>query len=288
MDIYKRLDILDNNTDYDYWFVPKHEWNIISVCYGVSFLKEFKNNSESNLDEYYKRRANEVNDSLDEIKISKIHRGLMNSTYLGFTDGDHKIKNEQKNITSIFSLITERVNNKFEDIDKYKDIIENQMEKLYLQRKQGKDNNTNILLHPLFTLYKILFLIYDYTGKYEISMSEFKLFVCFVDRYENLHQSVGYIISSRLTDEKNLMRISSKIEDIRIHRAFSQLDTLYINKNTIKINNGFEEYVSDKLKEYEKGILPKLTRKNMDLALYSEKNIFDYYKGVQYAESREI
>ncbi|OAO31466.1 hypothetical protein AXY37_06195 [Mammaliicoccus lentus] len=276
--------IKDKETNKNYWYTGQHEWSVPSLCYGVSILKEYQDEKDEKLTTFYKKRAQEIKHKNQDLKISETSRGLINAHYIGLMDGIEK-NNTEKTFTDVFNLIDKKVDNKFENVNSYKDIIENQMEKMYLQRrlpdkKQAKNNKSNILVHPLFVLYKVLITIQKYTKQYEISMAEFKLFVCFIESYNDIYKIVEYIIISRLIDENEIKKSVAKVGEIRIHLALKQLETLDFNTKSIKLNSQFIDEVKGKVDKYEREVLPKINKENMDKALNDVKNIFDFYKGV--------
>ncbi|MCJ0970003.1 hypothetical protein [Mammaliicoccus sciuri] len=282
------LYLQDKKSNKQYWYTGNHKWEVPSVCYGVSILQEYQKDKITGLVNFYDKRSQQLEKENENLKISHKSRSLINAQYLGLIDGDDE-NYSYKKITNVFNMINERVNKKFENVNSYIDIIESQMEKLYLQRKktskkQGgkqKDNDdSNILVHPLFVLYKVLLTIQNYTNKYEITMDEFKIFVCFIKEYNEVYKTIEYILISRLMNQEVIKETAQKIEYVRIHLAFAQLETLEFKNKSIKLNDKFIDEIRCKVSDYEKEILPKMNRENMDRALHDDKNIFEFYKGV--------
>ncbi|MEX6217150.1 hypothetical protein [Mammaliicoccus sciuri] len=282
------LYLQDKKSNKNYWYASQHDWRVSSICYGVSILQEFQKDKSTDIVKFYDKRSKQLKKENEELKISDTNRSLINAHYLGLMDGIDE-KYSDKKVTNVFNKINERVNKKFENVNLYKDIIESQMEKMYLQRrktskKQGgiqKDNDdSNILVHPLFVLYKVLLTIQNYTNKYEISMEEFRIFVCYIKDYNEVYKTIEYILISRLMDKDVIKSAAGNINNIRIHLALKQLETLDFNSKSIKLNNKFIDEIRCKVSDYEKEILPKMNRENMDRALHDDKNIFEFYKGV--------
>ncbi|EZX18755.1 hypothetical protein V070_02185 [Staphylococcus aureus C0673] len=280
--------LLDNKTNNDYWYASRHDWRISSICHSVSILQEFHNDKSTDFEKFYEKRKKEIMDMNNDLNMAKSHKSLINADYLGLTNGI-KEKYANKKITNVFNLIEKKVNEKFENVNSYMDIIEMQMEKMYLQRrqsdkkrgvKQNEVEDSNILVHPLFVLYKVLLTIQIYTNKYEISMEEFKIFVCHIKNYNEVYKIIEYILISRLMDKDVIKETAGHIDDIRIHLALKQIETLDFRRKSIKLNNQFIDEIRRKVFDYEKEVLPKMNRENMDRALYDDKNIFEFYKGV--------
>ncbi|PNY90312.1 hypothetical protein CD151_11110 [Staphylococcus chromogenes] len=61
---------------------------------------------------------------------------------------------------------------------------------------------------------------------------------------------------------------------------FGQLDTLNLTKKDISIKETHIDYVLEKVKNYEKYVLSKVNKKNMQAALIEDKDIFNFYKGI--------
>lgn len=282
------LYLQDKKSNKNYWYASQHDWSVSSICFGVSILQEFHKDKSTSFEKFYNKRKEELRGTNKGLTMAETYKSLINAHYLGLTNGI-KEKYAKKKITNVFNIIEKRVNEKFENVNSYMDIIEMQMEKMYLQRrqsdkkrgvKQKEVDDSNILVHPVFVLYKVLLTIQIYTNKYEISMEEFKIFVCYIKNYNEVYKIIEYILISRLMDRSVIKDTAVHIDDIRIHLALKQLETLDFNNKSIKLNDQFIDEIRRKVYDYEKEILPKMNRENMDRALHDDKNIFEFYKGV--------
>lgn len=271
----------ENNIKDQYWYVVKQEWDIVKLCYAVKILESYKKSdgkSNLNLEEYFTVSLRQMK-VLDENPKQKLnHRCLINAEYLGLISGDTN-QYPRKNIQKNFYDIENRVDGNFENSDLYYDIIEKQIEKIYLQhRRDDKEIRKKFEIHPIFVLYKVLLLVGYSTNKFLISISEFKVFICFIEKYSDVYTAVHHLVESRVRLKETVKSISKNIDNVRINKVLSQLKTLEIDREYIKINDKYIHEIEMKIDRYETEILSKVNKGNMDNALYSEKNIFEFYK----------
>lgn len=284
MRLSERIDYLskESNIKDSYWYVVKQEWDFSKLCYAVKILEKYKQDKSGaniKLEEFFENNLIEMGviDTKSQEKLN--HRCLMNAEYLGLVRGDTSL-NKDKIIQKIFYDIENRVDGNFKNIEMYYDLFEQQAEKMYLQhRRDDKALRNKFELHPLFVLYKVLLLVGYSTDIYSISLAEFKVFVCFIEKYSDVYTAADHIINSRVLFKQEVKTISKKIDNMRIHNVFKQLKTLEVGKNYIQVNNNHLSEIEKKIDEYERVVLSRVNKKNMDKALYSDKKIFDFYSG---------
>lgn len=262
----------------EYWYAVKQEWDIKTICFAISILKQYQNSKQNiNFEEYFKIERDTHRPDLKKAN----HRRISNGEYLYLVS--HANNYSSKIPTHIFDQIYERCNGEFDNLDSYYDIFESQVEKMYFDFKYAKQKSNNkFTVHPLFILYKILLLVGNITGEYKISYMEFKVFVVFLDNYFEVYNCVYSIIISRAKYTDYVKKVNSKINNLRFYKIYKDLKTLNINdkEKFIEINPEKVELVKYKIEQYENLVVNKVNIENMDAALKSKENIFDYYKGV--------
>lgn len=284
MELADRIQYLseEKNVKDQYWYVIKQEWNISKLCFAVDILEKYKKtNSEINFENFFKNeirtwgKAINIDDKLN-------HRCLSNAEYIGLIEGQSKYF-PQKEIKSNYVEIKKRVDGDFLKTDNYYDLFEKQVEKLYLQHKRDeKELRSKFCIHPLFVLYKVLLLLGEYTGEYYITLDEFKVFICFIEKYDDIFKSVEYIIDSRILFEDAVKKISKTINNVRIYNVFSQLKSFEIvtrgKYQYIELKSTYIKEIENKIKLYENHVIKVCNKENMHKALYSTKNIFEFYR----------
>ena len=149
-----------------------------SICYLVSFLKEYQANSGGkSLSDFINSKIDELN--LPDLSISKNYRALRIAAFFGLIEMKTSAY-ENSIITDVFGEINGKCGGKFERIDLYADIMQRQIEKMFVSTEIDEKYQTErkkYRLYPVMLLYKILIEIGRATGNYSISMTEYKYIV---------------------------------------------------------------------------------------------------------------
>src|SRR5699024_1797172 len=100
--------------------------------------------------------------------------------------------------TEVFNEIKNRTNGKYEKVELYQDIIEQQIEKIYyitnLFDTEGKEE---FGLYPLFLLYKVLIEIGNIYGEYKINRFEIEYILTTAKSYDEWKDIVDTIVYYR-------------------------------------------------------------------------------------------
>lgn len=278
----KTRDFLEENPG-NVWYITKQSQNIWDILDSVNILYSFKNNHiHEDYNDYFKSQFKEVQSKYRK-KRTLPTRIISNASYLGFTDT--KMKIVDRTIFESFDPIRKIVSNKsvsnFKENNELLQIIEKQTEKLMLCQYDEKDEKRKIyMVHPLFVLYKALLLVGEYTSEYSITLDEFKYFICTVKRFNEIYWNINGLFENRILNRE--LNIPS---DIRIHKLLvSNSKALELNKGRIFIKENYVDVIKDKVKKYEKKVLPFLNKKLMYNALISKKDIFEYFDKVNEIE----
>lgn len=237
----KKIDELDSAQQYDCWYLVKQDTSFTSLCYQVSFLKQYQDeNMNTNLQEYIKECVNELKTKKNDIHVSDTHRSLRVAAFFGLIVLS-KSTYKDALITETFFEITNKCNGEYEKTDLYIDIIQRQIEKIYISSIIDEEYNgvrKQYRLYPVLFLYKILLEIGHVTKNYSISINEYRYLVSTTKRYEDFLSTLLLIKLLRESPE-----INSKLEvyrqkvDSRLIQALKQLPTLEIDNSTIQIKS---------------------------------------------------
>lgn len=252
------------------------------VCYAVSILEEYKMLEEpgENLESYFNRRADEIKAEKGFERFITTHRMLRQGYFFGLLINSANGQYKDAKITEVYEKIKNRCNGEFENTEKYEDIIEQQIEKIYISSvldEEYEGVRKRYRLFPIFTLYKILIEIGKITGSYEISKDEYFAFVCTTERYGDYLDTVFNILNCRRNSsyKGNMIKISRQLRvDSRFHRLYQNLKTIEETGSGFRIKDEYIGYVNKKLYLFE-------TYANKDIdtdyisILCSEKSLLD-------------
>lgn len=277
-----KLTELQNASDFECWYLVKQPTAFDSLCYLVSFLKEFKDGEhQGNLQDFIGTKIAEINSVKNNVEISNNYRALRVAAFLGLITMTTS-RYDDAVITETFEEINKRCNGEFEKKDLYIDIIQRQIEKMYISSSVDEENNgvrKDYRLYPVMLLYKILLELGRSTGNYMISMTEYRYLVATTKKFENFLETLLLI---KLLREDNTNAKSAFEEykgkfDNRLILALKQLDTLNFERENITLKNEKIDEVARKIFIFEQN--PNIFATENYLAfLGSTKTLFELDK----------
>ena len=235
-----KLNTLQNASDYECWYLVKQPTAFDNICYLVSFLKEFKSKEvPGNLQDFIGKKVTEINSSKPDVEISNNYRALRVAAFFGLITMT-STKYEEAIITEAFEEINDRCGGEFEKKDLYVDIIQRQIEKMYISSTVDEGHNgvrQNYRLYPVMLLYKVLIELGRSTGSYSISMTEYRYLVATTEVFENFLETLLLIKLLRENTEANAEFEQYRTKfDNRLIQALKQLPTLLIDRDSIRLN----------------------------------------------------
>ena len=271
-----KLDELKEYDDYECWYLVKQPTRFESICYLVSFLKKFQMNREG------KNLSDFINDSIDllhipNLAISKNYRALRVAAFFGLIKMQTSAY-EDSIITSTFEEINKKCGGYFEKINLYDDIMQRQIEKMFVSTEideKHQDVRKKYRLYPVMLLYKILIEIGRASGEYSISMNEYRYIVATTTDFKDFWNTLVLIKLLRSEDsaETEFEQYRTKFDN-RFIQALKQLPTLEIDRNGISLKKNFIEEVATKVFLFERDPLKFYSEKYIDF-LCSTKSLFE-------------
>ena len=274
-----KIDELEKASDYECWYLVKQPTAFDSLCYLVSFLAEYKTREVSdNLQDFIGQKIPELKAVKPDIDISNNYRALRVASFFGLITMTSS-KYDEALITDTFKEITARCNGEYENTELYVDIIQRQIEKMYISSQideayQGVRQDYR--LYPVMLLYKVLLELGRSSGKYSISMTEYRYLVATTKVFEDFLETL-LLIKLLREDTDNA---SEKFEqyrskfDNRLIQALKQLDTLDIDRDSIQLKSDKVEEVARKIFIFEQN--PNVfTTENYLGFLGSTKSLFE-------------
>lgn len=252
----KKLDELKRADKYACWYLVKHPVAFDKLCYLVSFLEEYKEqDGERNLETYVSRRIGELNAEKSEIGISDNYRTLRVAAFFGLIRMDGA-RYESAEVTETFEEIRDRCNGDFENTDLYDDIIERQIEKVFISSTVDEEYEKvrkDFRLYPVMLLYKVLLELGRCTGEYKVSMSEYRYLAATAKVYEDYLDTLLWIMLFREdeTAAGKFEQFKSKFDN-RLIQALKLLPALCVDRDSITLRDEYVDEVAEKIYLYER------------------------------------
>ena len=291
----KKLEELEQSGDYECWYLVKQPTAFDSLCYLVSFLKEYKEgHSTDNLQEFIGRKIRQLGIVKPEVSISNNYRALRVAAFFGLitmvSDTGGRMPYERAKITDTFEEISGRCAGEFEKTELYTDIIERQIEKMFLSSPVDEESNgvrRAYRLYPVMLLYKVLLELGRSTGEYAITMTEYRYLVATTKTFEGFLETL-LLIQLLRADKSANRRFEQYREkfDNRLIQALKQLPTLEISKDGISLKEDAIAEVAEKVYVFEEN--PNIYTTDHYLGfLGSVKSLFEL-KELSQTETGEI
>ena len=274
-----KLQKLQNASDYECWYLVKQPTAFDSLCYLVSFLEKYQGATQNkNIQDFISDQLSELSKTKPELNISNNYRALRVAAFFGLIRMISS-KYDESIITDTFKEITRRCDGEYEKTELYKDIIQRQIEKMFISSEIDEQRDSvrqNYRLYPVMLLYKVLIELGRTTGKYEISMTEYRYLVATTEVFEDFLETLLLIKLLRNESDETVAEFEqykSKFDN-RLILALKQLDTLEFDRESICIKEDRIQEVAKKVFIFEEN--PNIfTTSNYLEFLGSTKSLFE-------------
>lgn len=274
-----KLQKLQNASDYECWYLVKQPTAFDSLCYLVSFLEKYQGATQNkNIQDFISEQLSELSRTKPELNISNNYRALRVAAFFGLIRMTSS-KYDESIITDTFKEITRRCDGEYEKTELYKDIIQRQIEKMFISSEIDEQRDSvrqNYRLYPVMLLYKVLIELGRTTGKYEISMTEYRYLVATTEVFEDFLETLLLIKLLRNESDETVAEFEqykSKFDN-RLILALKQLDTLEFDRELIHIKEDRIQEVAKKVFIFEEN--PNIfTTSNYLGFLGSTKSLFE-------------
>ena len=277
----KKYDVLKESEKYECWYLVKQPTAFDNICYLVSFLEEYKeDNGGVNLHDFISQKISLLSTTKPNVDISNNYRALRVAAFFGLIIMTSS-KYEEAVITDAFVQIKERCAGQFEDTDKYLDIIERQIEKMFISSEVDEQSQTvrqKFRLYPVMLLYKILLEIGRATGEYKVAIDEYRYLIATTKKFEDFLETLILIKVFRDdTSVKNTFDVFREKFDNRLIQALKQLPALDITRESIILKEDKITEAAKKVFLFEEN--PNIFATDNYLSfLGSTKSLFDLEK----------
>lgn len=251
-----KIDELEKADKYECWYLVKQPTSFDNICYLVSFLEEYQTNKTNvSLQGFVGEKVRELTAAKPNIEISDNYRALRVAAFFGLI-AMTSIKYEDAIITDSFREITRRCGGEYEHTHLYTDIIQRQIEKMYISSQIDEEYQgvrRNYRLYPVMLLYKILLELGRGTGSYSLTMTEYRYLVATTKTFEGFLDTlllIKLLREDKSNAEEQFQQYKAKFDN-RLIQALKQLDTLVIDKNGVQLNMDRLDEVAKKVFVFE-------------------------------------
>lgn len=253
-----KINELQNANEYECWYLVKQPTAFDSLCYLVSFLKDYKINPPQNssmpLQDYISNRIQNLNAIKPNIKISDNYRALRVAAFFGLIQMvDTNYVNAV--ITDTFEEITQKCSGNYEQINLYKNVVQRQIEKMFISSSVDEEYQgvrKDYRLYPVMLLYKVLLEMGRSTGNYSVSMTDYRYIIATTKKFEDFLETLLLIklLHEDTTATVQFDTFRTKFDN-RLIQALKQLPTITVDKNSISLNSNAISEVAQKVFIFE-------------------------------------
>ena len=243
----RKLAELDALNKLECWYLVKQPTEFSVICYLVFLLKRYKEEKpESSLEQFIADETETLKSIKPDAKFSTNYRALRVAAFFGlikleFIAATNSYRNSYENaeITEVFEEINDRCSGSFEENNSYSDIIQRQIEKMFVSSKideQSEDIRSEYRLYPAMLLYKVLIELGLSQGEYRISLNEYRYLVVTTEKFEQYLDTL--VLIKLLREDESVITEFNKFGgkfDNRLIQALKQLPTLSIDSQYITL-----------------------------------------------------
>ncbi len=282
---------LEKASDYECWYLVKQPTAFDSLCYLVSFLKKYQSaDVRENLQNFISEELRKLKSIHPDLEISNNYRALRVAAFFGLITMTSS-KYDEAVITETFYEITNRCSGNYEKTELYADIIQRQIEKMFISSQideayQGVRRDYR--LYPVMLLYKVLLELGRSSGKYSISMTEYRYLVATTKKFEDFLETlllIGLLRKDMGNASDHFERYRTKFDN-RLIQALRQLETLTIDRDSVSLKAEKIEEVAKKVFIFEQNPNVFATENYLGF-LGSVKSLFDIEKFEAQISDRE-
>lgn len=189
----KKLALLQSDYSSLLWYITKQNCSFRDLMMMASILERWNDDPDESFESFFNRVKTET--KYANYLGNSPHRALKNCEFYGImSPSGSRVAYTASNLTDVYYTVKSLCNENYAETNKYQQIIDKQIENMNISI-DGND-----LKPVLFTL-KVMLVVGDATGNYELSLQEFKLFVCTAKEWRQYFESVESILRSREDSE---------------------------------------------------------------------------------------
>ena len=244
----KKLALLQSDYGNSLWYITKQNCSFRDLMMMASILERWNDDPNESFETFFNRVKTETRYS--NYIGSSPHRALKNCEFYGIMSpsSSSKAAYTSSNLTDVYYTVKSLCNEDYAETNVYQQIIDKQIENMNIS-VDGND-----LKPVLFTL-KVMLVVGDATGNYELSLQEFKLFVCTAKEWCQYFESAESILRSREDSEylSSALQNYDIANDTRFNLVLKNLSYVESTTKSIAIAKDKIEKIRKKVAEFEVG-----------------------------------
>ena len=243
----RKLESLSNQGGF--WYITKQNLVFRDLCFMAKILEAWNDRSDENYQSFFERHKTLA--GYGSLAPLTAHRATKNCEYLGLTKPSDKYSS--RNLTPFYFALKDLCNGDFDKLSSYPNIVNEQLERIYIDSNVNILYTTHIKICPFMFLFKILLLIGDITKSYRIATTEFKLFVATAQGWNEYFEVVESILRYRNDRDFKIQCDANitKVSDVRYNILAQNHSQLEVTSNDIAIKDGEVKNIRRKVAEYE-------------------------------------
>ena len=253
----EKLNQLEQANKFACWYLVKQPTGFDVLCYLVANLETYQKNISNthNLADFISQNAvaqKQLNPSFD---FSSNYRALRVAVFFGLIKMTSTTYVDAE-ISPVFDEIKQRCAGQFENTALYLDIIQRQIEKMFISSEFDEEHEgtrSEFRLYPVMLLYKVLLELGRSTGEYKVTINEYRYLIATTQKFEDFLDTLILINLAR-KDSDNINSLMEKFRekfDNRIIQALKQLPTLDIQNDSISLVKNKIDEVALKVYAFE-------------------------------------
>ena len=248
---------LERAEKYACWYLVKQPTDFDSLCYLVRFLQDYQDGGAvGRLKDDISRRIAQLSREKPELEISDNYRALRVAAVFGLLRLNGS-QYETASATETFREITDRCGGVYERTECYQDIIQRQIEKIYVGSPVDEARDTvrrGFRLYPVMLLYKVLLELGRATGRYAVTMTEYRYLVATTRTYEGFLDTL--LLIRLLREDPDAPAVFEQYRekfDNRMIQALKQLPTLCVERDQVALRPEWIRDAAEKVYRFEQG-----------------------------------
>lgn len=248
-----RMDQIKSRVAGKHWYVVRQKYNIVDLCYLVAALRDYQNSDmQKSIADFVATEITQLNSSNPALQLTDNYRALRGAAFLGLIKMDSSGDYENAQITPTFAEIQSRCGGSFELTETYSQVIQRQIEKMYISSDLDKATaRRDFKLYPVLLLYKLLLELGRATNDYSVSRDEFENLIATTERFQDFISTLSDIMLFR-KDPSALTQLKKELGlDHRWWLVLKLLPTLNLNHHRIVLKQESITEVAQKVFAFE-------------------------------------
>lgn len=247
----KLTKLRDLETQGGFWYITKQNLVFRDLCFMAKILETWNDRTDESYESFFNNHKTKP--EYGGFDALTAHRATKNCEYIGLLYASANAKYSATNLTPFYFTLKDMCGGDFNKLSQLSSVVDKQLERMFIDSTSNSVYSVSFKINPFMFLFKILLILGDVTKKYQISISEFKLFVATAQTWNEYFEVVESILRYR-TDtvyQKQCDANKSKTADVRYNVLAQNHSQLIVEGSNIAIKDECVNAVRKKVAEYE-------------------------------------